>query len=298
MISILIPVLNYNISSLVEELHKQLLVENIEFEILFFEDGSNQEFISKNRILSQLSKVKQLISNENVGRIKARKILTNSSKYDWLLFLDADVLPKDQSFVHNYISYFKTDYDAVYGGITYDTVIPKPNQVLRWKYGIKYEEVSSEVRNKKPFKVIFSANCLMKKSVFNKLNLPENNKTYGIDSLIGDRLSETQSKILHINNQVIHLGLEDSATFLSKKEQASKVLLEIYHEKKMNSNPENSLLSVFSKTKLIGLNYLISWIYQVFKKQMRKNLLSRNPNMLLFQFYRLSHLCYTNLNSR
>ena len=49
MLSVLIPVFNYDITDLVFELHQQLTENEIAFEIIAVDDGSNEEFTSKNK---------------------------------------------------------------------------------------------------------------------------------------------------------------------------------------------------------------------------------------------------------
>jgi len=291
MISVLIPVLNYNITELVKQLHFQFSNEGIDFEIICLEDGSSNEMLATNKGIESFSNVLHIVSKENIGRIKARKILCENAKHDWLLFLDADVLPKAPNFANCYIKFVKTRYDAIYGGIAYQKHAPIKSDILRWKYGAKYEQVSAKERNKKPYKVIFSANCLMKKHVFNALELPDNQQ-YGLDSLIGSKLRKLDSNIIHIDNEVIHLGLESSNTFLKKKEEASEVLLEIYKKDAAAFNPQNSLLKMFVSIKRLRLTFVLSKFHKMFEKKMKKNLLGSSPNMFLFQFYRLTYMCY------
>ena len=54
MLSILIPVYNYNVVPLVLELHKQCLECEIDFEILCQDDASNSELNEENEIINGL----------------------------------------------------------------------------------------------------------------------------------------------------------------------------------------------------------------------------------------------------
>ena len=291
MISVLIPVLNYNLTDLVATLHKMLSKENIEFEIICFEDGSKEENVSKNKEIEKLPYTKLIVSRKNIGRIKARKLLCQKAKFSWLLFLDADINLKGHDFISNYLKYTNANYDAIYGGFAYSREKPKTTQLLRWKYGIKHEEVPAKIRNQKPYKVIISANCLIKKEVFEYLDLNEDQKVYGLDSFIGSKLKEKSVKVLHIDNEVLHLGLEENSVFLNKKEQASDIILKLHKEGVLN-NPQNSLLRLFILLKKSRTNSLFSWAYKTFESRMKNNLTGSNPNIPLLQFYRISYMCY------
>ena len=57
MLSVLIPTYNYNAFSLVEELHRQLTLEAIIFEIICLDDGSNSVLNNENKKINNKIKV-------------------------------------------------------------------------------------------------------------------------------------------------------------------------------------------------------------------------------------------------
>ena len=67
MISVLIPVYNYNISTLVTEIYKQLVSVNEEFEIICIDDCSSNPFFDSSNI-KLLDKVEFIKLNKNIGR--------------------------------------------------------------------------------------------------------------------------------------------------------------------------------------------------------------------------------------
>lgn len=292
MISVLIPTYNYDITKLVAALHHQLSKASIEFEIICFDDGSKNDISSKNKVIEALSHTRYIISTTNIGRVKARMKLAKEALFSWLLFIDADTLPKTEQFISNYLVYTNQDFDVVFGGFAYSKDTPKNNEILRWKYGKKHEEVPSEIRNLSPYKVIISANYLIRKKIFQSFKFLEAHKTYGQDSLLGSKLKEAQVKVYHIDNEVWHLGLEDNLTFLEKKEQASRVLLDMYRSSYFQHNPDNHLLNLFAQLKRLKLSWLFYRLYQLCYRKWQKNLLGNHPNIKLLQMYRLSYLCY------
>ena len=90
MISVLIPVHNYLITTLVQSLHKQLTVEKIAFEIICLDDAStDKKFTKINKKIRELEGVKYNLLKTNIGRSAIRNKLAKIAQYEWLLFLDA-----------------------------------------------------------------------------------------------------------------------------------------------------------------------------------------------------------------
>jgi len=295
MISILIPVHNYQISVLVNEIHRQMSLTNVDFEILCFDDKS-EKYVAENKLaIDSLSFAKIIISKENIGRTKSRQALCNASSYDWLLFLDADVMPKNDQFIATYLDKLNSGYEAIFGGIAYKSSKPNKEAILRWKYGRTCEEVDGKKRNLKPYQQVVSANFIIKKDIFNMINSKIDAKGYGLDNHFAALLKQNSTKILHINNEVYHLGLENNMTYIKKAEDCIITLLSLYNEGMMVQH-NNKLLSTFVFLKRIKMNYFMSFIYKKFNSIITKNLLSNNPKILLLQFYKLSYICFKDLN--
>ena len=287
MLSVLIPTYNCNVSKLVTAVHAQLNNSNFSFEIIVLEDGSTQNLNSSNG----LSYTTIIENKNNIGRVKARQTLASKAKYKWLLFLDADVLPKTEQFITNYSNTIKLDFDAIFGGFAYYKTKPKDSIVLRWKYGSKKEQIPATTRNLSPYKVIISANYLIKKDVFNLINSKiEDNKGYGFDNYFAALLQDNNVKVLHIDNEVYHLGIEENKQSLKKQEQAALTLLHFYKTEDIKSH-SNDLLLLFSKLNRYKLVWLFSLFFNIFKSSMKKNLLSGSPSITVLQIYRLSYMC-------
>lgn len=296
MLSVLIPVYNYNIVTLVTSVHSQLTKSKIDFEILVQDDCSKPEYNSLNKTINTLSKVSYFESKTNIGRTATRQAMANKAKYDWLLFLDADVLPKHESFINNYITHINNKLDVIFGGICYEDVCPDSNYSLRWTYGKNYEAKTVREREIAPYKNIVSANMLIKKSLFNTINSKVTYNAYGLDIFFGAQLNANQSAILHIENPVFHLGLEDNSSYIKKVEAVNTTLLKLIQENDI-FNKDHKLLSLFLFLKKTKLNILTSVLYKLLHKSLKAQLKSNTPSMLLFQCYRILYLCYADLNT-
>ena len=90
-ISLLIPVLDYDIVALVYSM-KDAMGKVPEFcEILIGDDGSAPEYSEKYRSLES-ENIKVIASEKNIGRAAIRNKLALEAKGDFLLFIDADVM--------------------------------------------------------------------------------------------------------------------------------------------------------------------------------------------------------------
>lgn len=295
MLSILIPVYNYNISDLVKNIHQQAIEANIIFEIICFDDHSTKH-VTTNRACIELTKHAKLITSEkNLGRVGARQRLSESASFPWLLFLDADVIPKSNRFIKNYMEAILSGHDAYFGGFAYLKDIPEKQTTLRWKYGKKFEEVDAVIRNRKPYQIIISANFLIKKTVFNKIHTQITKKSYGLDNIFASLLKQNNVKVLHINNQAYHLGLEKNEIFLKKTETAVNTLLWGFNNRKIAKH-DNKLLSIFENLRKFRLNYLMAFLYKMFSLKMKKQLSGPNPDIYLLQVYKALYICYEDLN--
>ena len=291
MLSVLIPTHNYDISSLVNQLDDQISKIGINYEIIIYDNGSNPEIIKKNKSISNLKNLELIINENSVGIAISRKILCERAKYDWILLLDADTELKYDDYISKYVDYIDQRFEAIFGGFSYKPIQPSKNELLRWKYGINCESISAKKRNKIPYKVTIAANLLIKKIVYQQLNVDTIGNAYGMDLFLGSQLKKNNIPVLHIDNEVYHLGLETNEKYLRKVELAVATLLNLYDENLIKIH-ENDLLRFFKKVKKIKLNYLLSLFYKIFKYPIKINLLSINPSIKLLQLYKILYMCH------
>ena len=290
MLSILIPTYNHNAFPLVKIIYNQAQDLEVPFEIICRDDGSKSLTNLENIKINTLQNAKFIEASENIGRSANRLALANQATYDWLLFLDADVMPKNIHFLKNYIASINMDSEAVFGGFAYHKDHKTKDNALRFKFGKQREEVDASIRNKNPYKVVISANFIIKKMVYLKLHQTEIKKTYGTDYVFGTQLKQHAIKIKHLNNEVYHHGIDTNRDFLNKTRDAMETLINLSHSSK-NLKHDISLLNTFTFLKQMKLHGVFLYVFDTFKPYLIKNLEGRNPNMLLFDFYRLGVFC-------
>ncbi|VBB43073.1 Glycosyl transferase family 2 [uncultured Paludibacter sp.] len=292
MLSILIPTYNYNITQLVNELHSQAIESHSDFEIIVMEDGSTL-FFDENKIVNELEFCKYIILPKNIGRSAIRNKLADTAKYKYLLFIDCDAEVKDKHFIQRYLDFCKEDA-VVIGGTAYDENENNPDFSLRLKYGREREAKNAEYRNKSSELSHFSTfNFLISKNIFNQIRFDETVKGYGHeDTLFGHGIAELGCNIHHIDNSLIHRGLDDNITFIAKTENGTKNLYLMYKSGKYPFLANQSkLLHTFIKIKRNHIHRILAFIFPAIKKHLIKKLCSKNPNLRLFDMYKLLYLC-------
>lgn len=292
MLSILIPTYNTDIHSLVNTLIEQLKDTDVVWEIIFCEDASSQN-VDDNKALLEDAQVKRLINEENVGRTATRNKLALEARYTWLLFLDADVLIKDKKFISRYLECLHTSASVIAGGTSYTSLKPEGKE-LRWTYGTYREAKNAKQRQVQAYYVI-SQNILIKKNVFLQVNTIQSRK-YGLDNIFSYHLKLSGLSVLHIDNPIAHQGLENNHIFLKKSLEAIETL--IYFEKRGNMGKNfTSLQKAYCKCEQFRITPLVYKVISPISTKMKKNLLGKNPSMLLFDLYRLYHYIHLKKNA-
>ncbi|HRZ31757.1 MAG TPA: glycosyltransferase family A protein [Flavobacterium sp.] len=289
MLSILIPTYNYAILALVKNVHQQCLEAQIPFEIICLDDQSDNDYQIENLNISTLPNCIYNVNQTNVGRTRTRQRLAEQAKYDWLLFLDADVIPVTSAFIQHYIDAIQPN-TVIFGGYQYEKESTDATKILRFRYGKEREEKYASERNKNPYTYVFSGNMLVPKSIFLNFNYQANEKNYGMDIYFGYQLYQQHISVLHLDNPILHLGLETNEVYFQKAlqgvESRKKYLL---HEKGVDQM--NPLVQAYAKLKKLGLTKLVAVGFKIVAPFLKKNILSTNPKLVYFDIYRLGYLC-------
>ena len=162
---------------------------------------------------------------------------------------------------------------------------PSPAVSLRYRY----EEAAQyrwklSYRRKHPYASFATFNFLIQKKLFLGIRFDERCKRYGYeDTLFGFELERRGIPILHIENRLIHTGLETNAVFLQKTETALHTLFSLDEGVKSRIRISHTA-EILCR---IGLGPAFRACHWLFGRRAKKNLCGENPSLFIFKLYKL-----------
>jgi glycosyltransferase involved in cell wall biosynthesis len=216
-ISVLVPVFNWDVSRLAHSLLEEIRSERLEgqIEIIFADDCSTaKEIQAANRTalsVLQAASVSYLELERNLGRAAIRNHLVEQSTGEFLLFLDADVIPDNRNFLRCYLEHVRADScDVVCGGISYaQRILTGPEYdfyvYMSSRAGIR----AAAIRNLQPWRWMFTSNVMLRRAAFDATPFDRRFTGYGYEDVEWSIRLARKFRVLHVDNPVSHLGLHD-----------------------------------------------------------------------------------------
>lgn len=273
-ISVLIPVYNWDISLLIKKLIDEIkefdLPEKIE--IILVDDGSNNAIKETNRWVTEVENINLKYKElpYNTGRAKVRNILIGLASGKYILFLDTDGLPDREDFLSQYLLYAQSAiHDVVCGGRSYKHRILWGKEYEIYLYLSQKTEVKpSEERNKEPWRYIFTSNVMVRKSVIEDEYFDERFINWGYEDIEWAIRIVRKYKIHHIDNPVSHLGLKTKDSIYKQLDQSAGnyALLAKLHPDYFEKTPIAkwvNRLKGFNRSVLKSLHYILKHTYDL-----------------------------------
>lgn len=294
-ISLLIPVRDYDLVALVHIMKNAMDKVPELTEIIIGDDGSSPEYREKYRSLEGKG-VRMIVSEKNIGRASIRNRLAMEAKGDYLLFIDADTMVPStaEAYLRKWLQAAGKE-KVISGGILYHDSPPgDPDKLLRWKYGRMKEQKTANERNKHPHSGFSTFNVLFDRSVFSKIRFNEELKNYGHeDTLMGYQLKKAGIGILHIDNGLVHDGVESNREFLVKTKLGIENLSKLYDKvtDKKTFSETVRLLQLYKKLRIFRLTRILAGIFIKYRDRMEISLDSNKISLRLFSFYKICMFC-------
>lgn len=288
MLSVLIPIYNYDCRRLINSLSAQAENLDVEYEILAFDDGSSL-FLEENREVKNLPHVVYRELGKNIGRSAIRNLLADEARYPYFVFMDCDMQVVSDSYLKNYLDHIG-EAPVICGGRSFCRKEDILNiNFLHWIYGTFREPKPGDDSGR----MFLSNNFLIEKIVFEKVRFNEKIRNYGHeDTLFGVELYKNGFMILYIRNPLLHEGLQTNGEFLEKTKSSLQNLSFIYKNLIPKEDAPNiRLIAAYEKLKKIRMTGVIRVLGSALKPIIERNLNSRYPSMFLFDFYKLAYFC-------
>ena len=216
-LSILIPFYRDNPSELIEKLSS---IACSSVEILTYDDGTGDKDLSRDvsaAIKSAACQATLFTAHENRGRAFGRNYLFNAAKADWVLFLDADMMPMSDHFIDAYLNEIKAaTSDVLFGGFKVAETRGRQETEIHRVLSIMSDCATASERQRLGPKNVASSNLCVRKEVLITEPFDTGFKGWGWeDSEWAARVS-TSFRLKHIDNPALHLGLETTDTMLKR----------------------------------------------------------------------------------
>jgi glycosyltransferase involved in cell wall biosynthesis len=290
MISVCIPIYNFNVTELVKTLSSQLKLLEIPSEIILIDDCSDNSFKKAN--LSICEKEVYIQLEKNIGRAAIRNRFLEYAKYEYLLFLDCDLVVPSNDFLDSYIDAInKNPNQLISGGLKYQDFPPKRDKMLRWKYGIKRESIAYEIRRQNSNKSFLTSNFVISRILFETVKFDERLAEYGHeDTLFGFELKNRNINIVHIDNPILSVDLVNNKKYISNTEKAVCNLIHILEFVNYDKNFIKDVTLLRMYFKWYKMRKIIMILFFIFKPIIKYSLAKGFVNLYAFDFYKLGIL--------
>lgn len=209
-LTIAIPTYKDDASPLISSLSR--LEGAAQAELLLFDDGSADSSLTDRMkiALHTFPGPHALVqAKKNAGRAHARNRLAELATSDWVLYLDADMVPDDGHFLTRYMRALASldGPSLVVGGFSLRGVRRRPGNALHHAQSVVSDCVSAEQRARDPGRYVFTSNLLVHRAVLGAVAFDPGFRGWGWEDVDwGLRVAERFS-VQHIDNTAAHHGL-------------------------------------------------------------------------------------------
>lgn len=180
----------------------------------------------------------------------------------------------------------RSNAPVIVGGLYHAPACADPTRALRFRYEREADRSRGAAqRSLKPYMEFSTFNFMIRSDIFRALRFDEQCREYGYeDALFGLALQRRDIPILHIDNALLHTGLDTNVQFLGKTEAALRTLAALAPELRECSRVHR----LFARLKRYTLAPLLRAAFRLCGKPLRRHLeKSARPSLRLFALYKL-----------
>ena len=288
MVSVCIPVYNYDARPLARSLASQMAALDGAVELVCIDDASDDAWRCQGDELATLGVCIQL--EENVGRARIRNMFLDHTQGDYLIFLDVDSEVGD-GFLSRYLEALQEQPAVVVGGRVYDRRGNDQAHRLRYLYGTQVESKTIEWRRSHPYQSFMSNNFAVRRVILQQYPFDERITRYGHeDTLFGYRLEQNGVPICHIDNPVINGEVEENEVFLNKTTEAVENLASLDDSLQSDAlfGRRVRLVGTYRRLRSMGLTVPVSWLHSLLRRPLESHFISGNAiSVAQLNFYKL-----------
>lgn len=191
-----------------------------EAEIVLFDDGAGDaELLSAFIAVSEriACPMRVVSARTNAGRAAARNRLIAHARADWLLLLDADMLPDSADFLSIYLDCIEGAEPGLFvGGFSLNQApLDNAYALHRWQ-AARSECLSAATRNQDPGRFVYTSNVLAHRRVLAEIAFDEGFSGWGWEDVDWGLRVAREAPVVHLDNPATHMGLDADDVLMRK----------------------------------------------------------------------------------
>lgn len=190
-------------------------------EIILYDDGSDDSALGeavREAVLRAPLAAMLVSARNNYGRAFARNTLTGAARGEWVLLLDADMMPPNAAFLQRWCACIKEQAPAVaFGGFAVPPLHSvTPAHRLHLAFSQSSDCLPAAIRAQNPASTVCTSNLLVRRDVLRTHPFDDGFDGWGWEDVEWAARVARDHSIVHIDNPALHLGLETPETLLQR----------------------------------------------------------------------------------
>lgn len=194
-----------------------------EIEVVVLDDGSQSADLTHavSSTIDDLLVATRLITlRYNEGRARGRNRLAAEAKGDYVLFLDADMLPDSTGFLDRWLSQTRDGPAVVFGGFSLRQAPTDRAYDVHRVMALKSHCLDVATRSRWPEKHVYTCNLLVRRDVIGAQVFATDFNGWGWEDVEWATRVVQEFGVRHIDNPATHMGLDRAEVLARKFEQS------------------------------------------------------------------------------
>lgn len=195
-------------------------------EFILIDDGSASATLLSDAISAAerlRAPARIIVWGKNRGRAAARNRLIAEARGEYVLFLDADMIPESPRFLSIWLGVLTTQRPLIaFGGLSVAHVKSDAETALHHNLFASSDCARAEIRARKPAQATASANLAVRRDFLETLPFDPRFTGWGFEDTDWALSAAQRAGILHVDNPATHAGLDDVPTLMRKSAEAGR----------------------------------------------------------------------------